>query len=42
MEGEFKKLAKALPDMRSVQLSDPDGENPFTKFAHALAEAAKQ
>lgn len=35
----FRRLAKVLPDLKSIELSDADGENPFNSLATALRAA---
>lgn len=41
LNANFKRLNKVFPDVKSVELKDQDGENPFNKLAEALTEAAK-
>jgi len=41
LNANFKRLNKVFPDVKSVELKDPDGNNPFTELAKALTEAAK-
>jgi len=35
----FRRLAKVLPDLKQVDLTDGDGNNPLGSLAEALAEA---
>ncbi|HFD31313.1 MAG TPA: hypothetical protein ENJ28_01175 [Gammaproteobacteria bacterium] len=41
LKANFKRLNKVFPDVKSVELKDTDGENPFNKLAEALTQAAK-
>ena len=41
LDGHFKFLNKYLPDQRSVELKDPDGNNPFERAAVAWASVVK-
>jgi len=38
---KFKLLAKVLPDLKSVELSDPNGNNPFAEFVEMITKATK-
>ena len=40
VDAHFKKLAKIVPDLRSMELGDKDGNNPFAPFAEAIMRAA--
>lgn len=35
----FRRLAKVLPDLKSLEISDPDGKNPLDALAAALGRA---
>lgn len=37
----FKKLAKILPDLRSVEVTDPSGANPLEPLLNAMRDAAR-
>lgn len=36
----FKKLKFGLPELRSLEISDPEGKNPMGVFAEAMKAAA--
>ena len=38
-ETNFKLLRFVLPELRSIEVKDPDGNNPFTGFLGVLSEA---
>lgn len=42
IDTNFRRLAKVLPDLKSIEISDPHGNNPMGVFAEALIEASKQ
>jgi len=39
MDVNFKRLAKVLPDLKQVEVTDQDGNNPLGQLAAALASA---
>ena len=39
LDGQFRLLAKYLPDLRSIALENEDGSNPLAAAAKAWAEA---
>jgi len=41
IDTNFRRLNKIFPDMKSIEVSDPDGNNPMAAFAAVLTEAAK-
>lgn len=38
----FRRIKYVLPEMRSVEITDPSGENPFTGLATALGKMYEQ
>jgi len=37
----LRRLRFVLPELKSIELSDPDGDNPFDKFIQMMTEATK-
>ncbi len=42
LDAQFKLLNKYLPDLRSLEFRDEEGENPFASAAKAWAEALQK
>lgn len=38
----FKKLNKVLPDLKAIELSDPDGHSPFSSIMDAVRELTQK
>lgn len=41
IETNFKRLKFVLPELKSVEITDPEGGNPFAQFIELMTQAAK-
>lgn len=41
LDVQYRMLAKVLPDEKSIEIVDPDGNNPFDKFVKGFKDLVK-